>query len=186
MKDFPKEWTTPSDELYIIEKVWPDTEVLATSISEKTGDLHPVIWTHKYGKARVFGTTYGHANETFEDKVFLDVVINGVKWATSSSSEFSQWSMSVLLQRLQKFFDLCNVFPQLGDLLAYVRRNCRNINTFSAPSMLSGFAATAPGEVAFACNFASVSSICFRCSSDVAAGRYPDRRVSAGTPDNGF
>ena len=62
-------------------KVWSDTEVLATSISEKTGDLHPVIWTHQYGKARVFGTTFGHANETFEDKVFLDVVINGVKWA---------------------------------------------------------------------------------------------------------
>ena len=81
MKDFPKEWTTPSDELYVIEKLWPDTEVLATSVSEKTGDLHPVIWAHKYGKARVFGTTYGHANETFEDKVFLDVVINGLNWA---------------------------------------------------------------------------------------------------------
>lgn len=81
MKDFPAEWTTPNDELYIIEKVWPNTEVLATSISEKTGKMHPVIWANTYGKARVFGTTYGHANETFEDKVFLDVVINGVKWA---------------------------------------------------------------------------------------------------------
>lgn len=81
MKGFPKEWTTPKDELYVIEKVWPDTEVLATSVSEKSGELHPVIWTHKYGKARVFGTTYGHANETFEDKVFLDVVIHGIQWA---------------------------------------------------------------------------------------------------------
>lgn len=81
MKDFPKEWTTPSDELYIIEKVWPNTEVLATSISEKTEKVHPVIWANTYGKARVFGTTYGHSNETFEDKVFLDVVINGLKWA---------------------------------------------------------------------------------------------------------
>ncbi len=81
MKDFPTEWTTPNDELYVIEKVWPNTEVLATSVSEKTGDLHPVIWTNTYGKSRVFGTTYGHSNETFEDKVFLDVVINGVKWA---------------------------------------------------------------------------------------------------------
>ncbi|MEZ6126120.1 MAG: ThuA domain-containing protein [Planctomycetaceae bacterium] len=81
MKDFPQEWTTPSDELYIIEKVWPHTEVLATSVSEKDGKLHPVIWAHQYGKARVFGTTYGHANETFEDKVFLNVVINGLKWA---------------------------------------------------------------------------------------------------------
>ena len=81
MKEFPKEWTTPNDELYIIEKVWPNTEVLATSISEKTEKVHPVIWANKYGKARVFGTTYGHSNETFEDKVFLDVVINGLQWA---------------------------------------------------------------------------------------------------------
>lgn len=82
MKGFPKEWTTPNDELYVIEKVWPNTQVLATSVSEKTGDLHPVIWAHEYGKAKVFGTTYGHANETFEDKVFLDVVINGIVWAS--------------------------------------------------------------------------------------------------------
>lgn len=81
MQGFPAEWTTPSDELYIIEKAWPNMEVLATSVSEKTSDLHPVIWTNTYGKARVFGTTFGHANETFEDKVFLDVVINGLKWA---------------------------------------------------------------------------------------------------------
>lgn len=81
MKDFPQEWTTPSDELYVIEKVWPDTEVLATSISEKTEEMHPVIWAHKYGKARVFGTTFGHSNETFEDKVFLDTVINGIQWS---------------------------------------------------------------------------------------------------------
>lgn len=81
MKDFPEEWTTPNDELYVIEKVWPNTKVLATSISEKNGKAHPVIWTNQFGKARVFGTTYGHANETFEDKVFLDVVINGMVWA---------------------------------------------------------------------------------------------------------
>ncbi|MEQ9409041.1 MAG: ThuA domain-containing protein [Fuerstiella sp.] len=87
MKDFPKEWTTPSDELYVIEKVWPRTTVLATSVSEKTGDLHPVIWAHEYGKARVFGTTYGHANETFEDKVFLDVIINGMVWAANRQAE---------------------------------------------------------------------------------------------------
>lgn len=84
IKGFPKEWTTPNDELYVIEKVWPETEVLATSVSEKDGKLHPVIWVHKYGKARVFGTTYGHSNETFEDKVFLDVIMNGIVWAAGN------------------------------------------------------------------------------------------------------
>ena len=88
MKGFPKEWTTPNDELYVIEKVWPDTEVLATSVSEKDGKLHPVIWAHKYGKARIFGTTYGHSNETFEDKIFLDVVTNGQKHDNSQAVEF--------------------------------------------------------------------------------------------------
>ena len=81
MKGFPKEWTTPKDELYIIKKVWPNTKVLATSVSEKTGELQPVIWANTYGKSRVFGTTYGHSNATFEDTVFLDAIMNGLQWA---------------------------------------------------------------------------------------------------------
>ena len=74
-------WTTPKDELYVIEKVWPKTTVLASSVSEKTGELHPVFWTNQYGKARVFGTTYGHSNETFGDKVFLDTLTRGIQWS---------------------------------------------------------------------------------------------------------
>lgn len=71
----------PIDELYIIEKVWPNTKVLATSKSEKTGESHPVFWTNRYGKARVFGTTYGHSNETFEDEAFLEALTRGTLWA---------------------------------------------------------------------------------------------------------
>ena len=81
MKGFPTDWKTPKDELYVIEKVWPKTKVLASSISEKTGDLHPVLWTNQYGKARVFGTTYGHSNETFADPVFLNALTRGIQWA---------------------------------------------------------------------------------------------------------
>ena len=81
MKHVPADYTTAKDELYIIEKVWPNTKVLATSVSEKTEKLQPVMWTNRYGKARVFGTTYGHSNETFEDEVFLKCVINGIVWA---------------------------------------------------------------------------------------------------------
>jgi len=87
MKDFPEQWTTPKDELYIVNKIWPDTEVLAFSISEKTGENQPVIWTHKFGKGRVFGTTFGHSNETFEDPVFLTMVINGIVWAAQNQIE---------------------------------------------------------------------------------------------------
>lgn len=81
MSGFPKDYVTPIDELYIVENVWPETKVLATSKSEKTGKAHPVFWTNRYGKARVFGTTYGHSNETFSDKVFLRTIIRGIAWA---------------------------------------------------------------------------------------------------------
>ena len=74
MKGVPKNWITPKDELYIIEKVWPNTTVLATSKSEKTKKSQPVIWTNDYNGTRVFGTTYGHTNETFSDDTFLGLV----------------------------------------------------------------------------------------------------------------
>jgi len=81
MKGFPENHTTAIDELYVIEKLWPTAVTLATSPSEKTGKSHPVIWTNQYGSARVFGTTYGHSSETFEDAVFLDLLVRGTRWA---------------------------------------------------------------------------------------------------------
>jgi type 1 glutamine amidotransferase len=86
MKGFPATYTMPLDELYVIEKLWPNTRVLATSPSEKDGKLHPVFWTSEYGKARVFGTTYGHSNATFSDEQFLNVLTRGIQWAATSKS----------------------------------------------------------------------------------------------------
>lgn len=87
MEGFPSDYKTQRDELYIIEHVWPETTVLATSTSEKDSKVHPVFWTNKYGKARVFGTTYGHSNATFSDKVFLDTVMKGTLWAAGRLKE---------------------------------------------------------------------------------------------------
>lgn len=81
MKDFPKDYVTPKDELYIVKHVWPNTKTLATSVSEKTEEPQPVFWVNQYGKARVFGTTYGHSNDTFADHVFQDTVVRGMLWA---------------------------------------------------------------------------------------------------------
>lgn len=81
IRDMPDNWVTPKDELYIIEKIWPETKVLASSVSEKDGKTHPVIWTSKYGKARVVGTTFGHSDDTFGDPVFINMVSNGILWA---------------------------------------------------------------------------------------------------------
>ena len=81
VKSVPEDWKTPMDELYVIEKLWPNAKALATSVSEQDGKTYPVIWINQYGKARVFGTTYGHSDETFRDPVYLDYLSRGVLWA---------------------------------------------------------------------------------------------------------
>ncbi len=87
MKGFPADYKTPKDELYVIERVWPQTTVLATSTSEKNQEVHPVFWTSRYGKARVFGTTYGHSNGTFSDEVFLTTLTRGIQWSAGRLSD---------------------------------------------------------------------------------------------------
>lgn len=80
-KDMPETWTTPMDELYVIEKLWPNATALASSVSEEDGKTYPCVWTNKYGKARVFGTTWGHGDATFKDPVYLSIVSRGILWA---------------------------------------------------------------------------------------------------------
>ena len=54
---------------------------LATSVSETNQWVHPVVWTNNYHGARVFGTTFGHSNETWQDPVFITLVSRGLLWA---------------------------------------------------------------------------------------------------------
>ncbi len=81
MKGFPAQWTSAKDELYIIEKVWPSATILLSSVSERDGKTYPVAWTNRYGKARVFGTTFGHSDEMFKDTLFVKLLRQGMMWA---------------------------------------------------------------------------------------------------------
>ena len=82
MKGFKADWVTPVDELYVIDKVWPNTTALATAVSPEDKKEYPLIWASEYGsKTRVFGTTLGHGNDTWADPVFQDLLIRGFKWA---------------------------------------------------------------------------------------------------------
>jgi uncharacterized protein len=75
-------YVTPIDELYVIEKMWPNTKVLASAVSPEPGaPTYPVVWTHDYRGARVFGTTLGHGNETFHTNQFKELVTRGFRWA---------------------------------------------------------------------------------------------------------
>ena len=87
MKGFPDNWVTPMDELYIIEKLWPGAKALATSVSEQSGKEQPVVWVNDYNGTRVFGTTYGHSDDTFRDPAFINLLANGFNWATSGTKK---------------------------------------------------------------------------------------------------
>jgi len=81
LKNFPVDWVSPKDELYIIKHVAKTTTPLVTAKSEKNGAVHPVIWVNDFHGTRVFGTTFGHTDATFSDPVFLDLVTRGILWS---------------------------------------------------------------------------------------------------------
>ena len=82
LKGFKADWVTPADELYVIEKLWPNATALATAVSPEDKKEYPLIWANEYaGKSRVFGTTIGHGDATWNDPVFQDLLTRGFKWA---------------------------------------------------------------------------------------------------------
>jgi len=87
MTGFGKGWKTPNGELYVIENLWPHCKPLATAYSPEEKKDQIVIWTNTYKKARVFGTTLGHHNETMLDEKWLDTVARGLLWATGHLQE---------------------------------------------------------------------------------------------------
>ncbi len=87
MLGIPEKWVTAMDELYVIERMAPEARALATSRSEKTGVDQPVVWENSYHGTRVFGTTYGHSDDTFRDPVFLEMLARGIVWAANPSKE---------------------------------------------------------------------------------------------------
>ncbi len=87
LKGLAPNWVTPMDELYIVDKLWPNAKALASSVSEKDGKTYPVAWINQYGKARVFGTTYGHSDDAWRDENFLKLVSQGTLWAAGRLKE---------------------------------------------------------------------------------------------------
>ena len=81
MNGFKPDWVTPSDELYVIDKFWPQSKALAAAVSPEDKKEYPLAWTNDYHGARVFGTTLGHGNDTFADPTFQDLIARGFKWA---------------------------------------------------------------------------------------------------------
>jgi type 1 glutamine amidotransferase len=84
-------WTTIKEELYnnefgLLDTVHPLARGKQDYTDKKTKkEQHfddVVVWTNLYnGKAKVFGTTIGHNNETCNDPRYLDLVTRGLLWS---------------------------------------------------------------------------------------------------------
>lgn len=82
MKGFPLKWKTPvADELYVIKKQEPTATTLAEAYGVESKANQTCIWINQYGKARVFGLTTGHFNETLADPDYLALISRGFLWA---------------------------------------------------------------------------------------------------------
>lgn len=47
------------------------------------GHDHPIAWAHAYDGGRAFYTGMGHTSESYSDSLFMQHLLNGIKWAAS-------------------------------------------------------------------------------------------------------
>lgn len=85
MKGIPQRWER-EDEWYNYKNLNPDVNILA-KLDESTyeggenGDNHPIIWYHEYDGGRAFYTGGGHTAESFQDPIFRNHIVGGIKYA---------------------------------------------------------------------------------------------------------
>jgi type 1 glutamine amidotransferase len=87
----PKVWKR-SDELYNFKWIGTDLHILIT-IDENSytgganGDDHPMAWYHDFDGGRAFYTALGHDNKSWEDPLYLQHVLGGIKYAMGEKPE---------------------------------------------------------------------------------------------------
>ncbi|MBC8127186.1 MAG: ThuA domain-containing protein [Gloeobacteraceae cyanobacterium ES-bin-144] len=77
------------EEWYSLKDFNPDIHCLTVIDSPAMqGDMYkrppfPTTWARKEGKGRVFYTAMGHRDDIWTNPVFQDIVVGGIRWATS-------------------------------------------------------------------------------------------------------
>jgi type 1 glutamine amidotransferase len=93
MAGMPEKWTVAKEELYVITKQWPNCVPLAVCTAQDNKDAgkdQAVVWVNTHGKARVFGTSLGHPNDTFKNPAYMDILTRGVLWACDKLDDKGQ------------------------------------------------------------------------------------------------
>lgn len=73
------------DELYIALSETPDSMPLYYGQTAK-GDIQPVVWVRREGKAEVVGITLGHDEDTWTHEFFWQILAQSVRYLTRAES----------------------------------------------------------------------------------------------------
>lgn len=88
LKDLPTVWMHTKDECYgQLRGPAENLTILATAFCPKdkngTGRHEPTLMTIRYGKGRIFHTTLGHDDYSFESVGFITTFLRGIEWAAT-------------------------------------------------------------------------------------------------------
>jgi putative membrane-bound dehydrogenase-like protein len=91
-KDVPA--FTTKDETYVHKNLSKNIEVLTERLDGNRRE--PYTWVRSYGVGRVFYTAYGHDENTFYNKAFLQLVKNGILWAVGekAAADLSRYNIA--------------------------------------------------------------------------------------------
>ncbi len=84
-RHLPDVWER-KDEWYNFKNINPDVKTLIT-IDEKSykggknGSFHPMAWYHDFEGGRAFYTALGHTEESYEEPMFLEHLLGGIRYA---------------------------------------------------------------------------------------------------------
>ena len=87
----PYDWIR-TDEWYNFKDINQEINILI-KIDENSyeggtnGTNHPIAWYHTFDGGRVFFTALGHTNESYSEKLFLQHLLGGIKWASGEVLE---------------------------------------------------------------------------------------------------
>ncbi|WP_395344439.1 ThuA domain-containing protein [Ningiella sp. W23] len=88
LQGFPKVWMHTKDECYgNLRGPADNMMILASALCPKaekgTGKHEPILMVLNYGKGRVFHTTLGHQQESYESVGFITTFLRGTEWAAT-------------------------------------------------------------------------------------------------------
>jgi len=98
----PTVWTV-QDECYFLRDMNPTMRVLMVADTKKLREANtekplpdtfgryvPIVWCNTYDGGRQWNTTLGHAKSSYTDKIYMQHILGGLKWAAADKLDYKK------------------------------------------------------------------------------------------------